>query len=157
MIIEHKPPAKRKRSVFLAGTIDMGSSEDWQKKVVQAIKAHPDLKAVIYNPRRKAWDNSWSQSIENPVFKEQVDWELEHIEVADVVAFNILPNSKSPIALLELGYVAARNPHRAVVLCPDPFYRKGNVDIMCHRYGIVRAKNFDDFVSLIIQKIKNRV
>lgn len=36
-------------------------------------------------------------------FEHQVNWELEHLEKADLIIMNILASSKSPITLLEMG------------------------------------------------------
>src|SRR5262249_52806894 len=60
-------------AVFLAGSIEMGTASAWQDALTAAL-ADRDL--VILNPRRDAWDASWSQSIDNPMFREQVEWEL---------------------------------------------------------------------------------
>ena len=56
-------------SVFLAGTIDMGHSIDWQQKFIdQANKEETLDDVVVFNPRRKSWDHTWAQSIENKQF-----------------------------------------------------------------------------------------
>ena len=34
-------------------------------------------------------------------FEHQVNWELEHLEKADLIIMNILASSKSPITLLD--------------------------------------------------------
>jgi hypothetical protein len=31
---------------------------------------------LVLNPRREDWDSSWIQSIDNPQFREQVEWEI---------------------------------------------------------------------------------
>jgi hypothetical protein len=98
---------------------------------------------VIYNPRRLDWDSSWAQEIDSPEFNIQVNWELEHIDTADIVIMYFDPTSKSPITLLELGLVAARNPGKLHVCCPEGFYRKGNVDIVCNRYGVRTYETLD--------------
>jgi hypothetical protein len=36
-----------------------------------------------------------------------------------------------------LGLVAKDNNKRVIVYCPDKFYRKGNVDIVCEKYGML--------------------
>ena len=64
-------------SVFLAGSIDMGSAEDWQAQFERFLS---DLDVLILNPRRDEWDASWEQSITNPLFREQVEWELTGLE-----------------------------------------------------------------------------
>lgn len=120
-------------SVFLAGTIEMGDSYDWQTDVIDTLQASA---SIIYNPRRSDWDASWVQSINDANFNGQVSWELAMLEVADVVFMYLDPTSKSPISLLELGILAARNPDRLWVCCPEGFYRKGNVEVVCNRYGV---------------------
>nr|WP_205942995.1 nucleoside 2-deoxyribosyltransferase domain-containing protein [Pedobacter frigidisoli] len=44
-------------SIFLAGTIDMGNSIDWQQQVVEELMAEQALSGLnIFNPRRKDWE-----------------------------------------------------------------------------------------------------
>lgn len=143
------PPLRRyplpgsKPTVFLAGSIEMGKATDWQKKAIKALRPHT---SVIYNPRRDDWDSSWAQRIENPQFNDQVNWELEFIDAADFVIVNIEPDTMSPVTLMELGRLTAYSHYKTVVCCPKGFWRKGNVDIMCERYGI---EVFEDFGDLL--------
>ena len=83
-----KPPAPLElddgeRSLFLAGSIEMGQAEPWQAEVERALV---DEEVVILNPRRDHWDASWEQSIDNPLFRDQVEWELSGQELATVIA-----------------------------------------------------------------------
>lgn len=147
-----KPPKPLKdvpqlASIFLAGSIEMGKAEDWQTYIGNNL-AHLDI--VILNPRREHWDSSWEQSIDNPMFKEQVDWELDALERADIIFFYFAPNTKSPISLLELGLFA--NSQKAIVCCPDGFWRKGNVDIVCQRHDIRQVDNIEEGIKLIKEK-----
>ena len=63
------------------------------------------------------------------------------------------PETKSPITLLELGLFAEKN---IIVCCPSGFWRKGNVDIVCTRYGIPRFENFDDAVGALKTLIRKK-
>src|SRR5947207_12517647 len=65
------PPGLQRR-VFLAGSIEMGEAEQWQKRIVAALSGAGDL--VILNPRRDDWDGSWEQRADDPRFSEQVNW-----------------------------------------------------------------------------------
>ena len=40
-----------------------------------------------------------------------------------------------------------------VVCCPEGFYRKGNVDIVCNRYGVTMAKDVDDLVKKTLEAL----
>lgn len=117
------------RRVFLAGTIDMGNSEYWQEEVIKLFNG-PLLKEMgftIYNPRRIEGFKSEDQ-------EEQIQWELNHLDKADTILMNLLPSSKSPISLLELGLYAKSG--KLVVVCPKEFYRYSNVRIICEKYKI---------------------
>src|SRR5262245_5991751 len=93
-------PAVLGPSVFLAGSIEMGQAEPWQSRLEQALA---DTDVLILNPRRDEWDSSWVQSIHNPMFREQVEWELAAQEQASLIAMYFDPATRAPITLLELG------------------------------------------------------
>jgi hypothetical protein len=134
-----------KFTVFLAGTIDMGKGENWQQQVGDYLSDFPDW-LLILDPRRDDWDDSWEQDIDNPEFKEQVTWELQAQEAADLILFVFATNEKNaekaeaPITLMELGLFKDR---QCVVCCPEGYYRKGNVDVVCERYGIPVYEDFE--------------
>lgn len=134
-----------KPTVFLAGSIEMGSAEDWQSKVAKHLDSY---NFDVYNPRREDWDSSWKQEITDPQFYQQVNWELEHIEKADFVIMNLLPDTQSPISLLELGLLA-KYPDKLLVVCPEGFWRKGNVDIVCNKYNIRQFESVSDVVNYL--------
>ena len=125
----------------MAGSIEMGNAENWQEKIVNTFK---DKSYIFLNPRRDDWDSSWEQKIENLQFNEQVTWELNALDSSDVIIMYFDPNTKSPISLLELGLHATSK--KLIVCCPEGFWRKGNVDIVCERYGIPTAKTIDDLI-----------
>lgn len=129
------------RKVFLAGTIEMGESEDWQSTVTNLLSEQP---ITILNPRRDKWDPSEPQEFENAQFYQQVTWELNALDKADIIILNLLPESKSPISLLELGLYASSG--KLLVCCPDGFWRKGNVDIVCERFNIPIYNNLDELL-----------
>ena len=123
---------RREKLVFLAGSIEMGRAEDWQTRVEQHFAQLPAY--TVLNPRRDDWDSSWVQTFENPQFAQQVNWELNGLERADHIILYLHPATKAPISLLELGLHASSG--KLLVCCPTGYWRKGNVDIVCERYGI---------------------
>jgi hypothetical protein len=135
-------------SLFLAGSIDMGAAEDWQGRVEEALR---DLEVVILNPRRDEWDASWEQTSTNPPFREQVEWELSGLERATVVAMYFAPLTKAPVTLLELGLCARGG--RLLVCCPEGYWRRGNVEVVCRRYGIPLFAELESMVAEIRRRI----
>ena len=130
--------------VFLAGSIEMGKAEKWQDRLARELA---DKSVVLYNPRRDDWDSSWVQDpTPGTQFHEQVSWELEHINKSDLVVFYFDPNTQSPITLLELGYVIGSGK-RAIVCCPDGYFRKGNVVISSKLRNIPVLNSFEELLA----------
>ncbi|MEM7476515.1 MAG: nucleoside 2-deoxyribosyltransferase domain-containing protein [Planctomycetota bacterium] len=148
-----KPPSpldavSPSRSVFLAGSIEMGQAEDWQTSVANSLC---DLDLTVLNPRRDEWDASWEQSIHNPNFREQVEWELAAQERAGTIVMYFSPATTAPITLLELGLFARSG--KAIVCCPDGFWRKGNVEIVCARYGVPMVETLGDLSESVRSRL----
>jgi len=134
---------RRPFAVFLAGCIEMGVAEDWQAEVTRYFADLPDY--TILNLRRTDWDSSWEQTFTNPNFYQQVSWELNGLDRASHIILNLLPATKSPISLLELGLYAASG--KLIICCPTGFWRKGNVDIVAERYGIPVYEKLDNLLA----------
>ena len=130
--------------LFLAGSIEMGTAVDWQKQ----LEAEADNdNVIILNPRRDDWDSSWKQSKDNDNFREQVEWELRAQEEADLIVMYFAPGTQSPITLLELGLFHDKN---MVVCCPEGYWRKGNVDIVCEKCGINQVDTLDELIGVAV-------
>jgi Nucleoside 2-deoxyribosyltransferase like len=160
------PPGLQRR-VFLAGSIEMGKAEQWQERIVAALsEAEAEAKSeaeagseagsqaetgtgagdlVILNPRRDDWDDSWEQRADDPQFSEQVNWELDMLDAADVVVMYFAPGTKSPVSLLEFGLCARSGKLR--VCCPEGFWRRGNVEVVCRRNRIPLFETLDDLIA----------
>lgn len=136
-------------SIFLAGSIEMDVATRWQDRVIQALS---DEAVTLLNPRRVSWDASWKQEIDNPIFKAQVVWELEAQEQADVIVMYFDKNTQSPITLLELGLFARSN--KLIVCCPEGFWRKGNVDVVCEHYGVQQVETLDELINEVKKRLR---
>jgi hypothetical protein len=139
------------KSVFLAGSIEMGKAENWQERVVAGLR-HVDV--LLLNPRRVHWDAAWDQSADNPDFVRQVKWELDALDYADIALMYFAPETRSPISMLELGIHAGRNPGKLIVCCPDGFWRKGNIDIVCARFGIRQVDTLEELTKACITQLQ---
>lgn len=141
---------QHRKVIFLAGSIEMGTAKEWQQAAIELFAALvPETEQqdyLILNPRRPDWDSSWSQVYEDPQFYQQVKWELSSLQKANYVLFYFDPATKSPVSMLELG--AFRE--KAVVVCPDGFWRKGNIDIFCDEFNIQQVADLESGVRAII-------
>ncbi|NIN00513.1 MAG: hypothetical protein GTO24_21245 [candidate division Zixibacteria bacterium] len=146
---DRTPYSKHKTGiwVFLAGSIEMGEAEKWQEKAGALFSA---AGVTVLDPRRDDWDSTWIQSIENENFREQVEWELDALEGSDAIFVYFDPNTKSPITLLELGICSQRKSKKTFVCCPVGFWRRGNVEIICNRYGIFLSDSFEETAGALI-------
>lgn len=153
----YKPPSRpeiTKPSVILYGTIesDPAITTDWQTNLAASLSHLP---VEIINPRCDDWDDTWVEDISDVRFKKQVEWEMDHANIADVIAFYFKPKTLTPITLLELGMYAGTG--KAVVCCPKGFYKRGNVQIVCQRYGIKILESLDELQETVKEKLLERL
>lgn len=127
--------------IFLAGTIDMGNSRDWQMELLDRF-SKMDGRYILYNPRQENWDASRPGEMDY-----QVRWELDHLEDADIIIMYILGTSRSPVSLLEMGLHARTG--KMHVICEKDFYRYDNVRITCGYYDIPLYDDLDTFLETI--------
>lgn len=145
-VFRAKSATDTKPSIFLAGSIEMGKAPDWQNLLISKIGRNF---SIVFNPRRENFDPTWKQGLDEEHFNIQVTWELEMIEKADVIAFYFDPSTTAPVTLAELGLVCGLKPKAAFVCCPEGFHRKGNVDIMCERYGLRTYPTFEALTTAL--------
>lgn len=161
-MVELQPPNRvtsfTETTIFLGGSIEMDTVEKWQDKLKFDL-THQNV--MVFNPRRDDWDSNIVQRSYDAGFSEQVNWELDHLERADIIVFYFDPNTKSPITLMELGYFAAVFAKTAsyrrqtiLVCCPDGFWRKGNVEVLCERSGIKVLNSYDELLSALLTAIR---
>ena len=137
------------KCIFLAGSIEQNTASNWQEEIIKAI----DNQYInILNPRRKDWDSTWREDINNPFFAEQVNWELNGLERADLIVMYFEPQTKSPISLLELGLHA--NSGKIAVCCPAGYWKKGNVDIICTKFNIPQTNNLSELTNYLKTKLQ---
>src|SRR3990167_5686433 len=134
-------PKEKNTKIFLAGSIETGLATNWQAVVVEKLKGES---AVILNPRRDDWNNEWEQTKDNAQFREQVEWEFNALSQSDFIILYFDPKTKSPISLLEMGEFASSG--KLLVVCPEGFWRKGNVDIACEQFGIPQFATLDELL-----------
>lgn len=125
--------------IFLAGTIDMGNSRDWQLEIYDNF-SRMNGRYILFNPRQDHWDASRPGEMDY-----QVRWELDHLEEADMIIMYILGSSKSPISLLEMGLHARGG--KMIVICEEDFYRYDNVHITCDYYDVPFYSDLDSFLE----------
>ncbi|PSN69011.1 hypothetical protein BS50DRAFT_549539 [Corynespora cassiicola Philippines] len=153
--IIYKPPFRPevdRPSVILYGSIEKDATTDWQTSLASSLS---DLPVAILNPRRDDWDSTWVEDISFPKFKEQVEWEMDYAKVADVIVFHFAPGTLTPVTLLELGMYAGTG--KAVVCCPQGFYKKGNVQMVCLRYNIPLLDSVDKLEEEVRRRLMERL
>lgn len=154
------PPVRRSAparniSVFLAGVIDMGNSEDWQQVLVEEYRRSTVV--TLYNPRRNDWDSSWKQTLDEDQFVDQVNWEVDNIDRSDFIFMYIAKDSQAPILLLEFGYICGTAPEKLIICVEEGYWRRGNIEVMCNRHGIELHPDLDGAKYELSNRIAQRV
>ncbi|RFU27027.1 hypothetical protein B7463_g9304, partial [Scytalidium lignicola] len=137
-------PSQHRKTIFLAGSI--ASAIDWRVALSSYLSHCP---ITLLDPYRRDWDSTWVEDIECEKFRTQTQWELEMQEKATLVAFWFEPGTQAPVSLLELGLVLGKRGANArkevVVRCPEKYWKRGNVQVVCERYGVQIVNSFEEF------------
>jgi hypothetical protein len=144
--LPYKPEGEK--SVFLSGSINK-EHPTWQTRLSSALSSLP---ITILNPHRTDWDSTWVEDISDQRFSSQVEWELDMMEAADVIAVYFSPDSEAPITLLELGLFARTG--KVVVACPDGYWKKGNVQVVCKRFGIELQGSLEELQTAVEERLR---
>lgn len=140
-------PRETNKSVFLAGTTTPFDGVDWRERLCSSLRTAP---ITIYNPCN--WDIAWEQGAESESFRNQVKWEMNKQELCDIIVIFFHPASQAPISLLELG-MATRFPEKAIVACPDGYWKRGNVQVVCDRFGIEMVDSAEELGEAILKRL----
>ena len=148
-------------AVFLGGSTAMlastGSWYSWRGDIAAALD---DLPVVVLDPYRADWDSTWREAEDDDRFVDQVLWELEMQERADLLVVVFAPGTKAPVSLLEMGMRVGqvrgdetRRGSKLVVVCSDEFWKAGNVRIVCKRFGIPCLSNVEDLEATLRTRV----
>lgn len=137
------------KSIFLAGTTSKVDTSDWREVLITSLS---DVPVTLYNPYRADWDSSWHEDITFAPYREQVEWELDKHDKADIVVVYFHPATQAAVSLLEFG-ICARVPGKAIVVCPEGYWKRGNVQIVCKKYGIEMLNSLDELREAIVKKL----
>ncbi len=129
------------KTVFLAGTaVRTAGAKDWRTALTEALAHVPEL--TILDPYRPDWDAGWREDESFAPFRDQVEWELDMQARADLVAVYLYPGTQAHVSLLELGLAVGSGngdsdgSDGVVVCCPEGYWKRGNVSIVCRRFGV---------------------
>lgn len=152
--IIHAPsetPINRPKSVFLAGTTTTTPTDptNWRENLSALLHQHP---ITIFNPARPDWDTTWREDIAFAPYREQVLWELDKQAKADLVVVYFHPATLAPISLLEFG-LSAHIPHKVVAVAPEGYAKRGNVQIVCQKFGVEFLDSIDRLHESIVNKL----
>jgi hypothetical protein len=137
------------KSVFLAGTTSKVDEGDWRETLAASLS---DVPVTLFNPYRADWDGSWREDVDFAPYRGQVEWELARQDEADLVVVYFHPATQAPISLLELG-LSARVPGKVVVCCPEGYWKRGNVLIVCERFGIETVESVEGLREAIVKRV----
>jgi hypothetical protein len=110
--------------VYLAGAIDMGAAVDWQAQVIEALNDLPSL--ILFNPRRA----HFTPDMET----EQIEWELNAMDAADLIFLWFPKDARAPVSLFEAGLFM--DSGKLLIGAEHGFYRRRNLELTCPRHGV---------------------
>ncbi|POR39251.1 Uncharacterized protein TPAR_00554 [Tolypocladium paradoxum] len=142
-------PPRGIKSVFLAGTTSRVDTTDWRETLTSLLSETP---ITIYNPYLPDWDSTWRENIDFAPYRQQVEWELDKQDRADMVVLYFHPATQAPISLLEFG-LCARAAGKAIVYCPEGYWKRGNVQIVCQKFGIEMVESIAGLRDAVMKRM----
>ncbi|WP_055447706.1 nucleoside 2-deoxyribosyltransferase domain-containing protein [Lacinutrix mariniflava] len=129
---------ERKKYYFLAGSMDFNESNSWRQKIMQEMKH-----LVHFLDATRIEHNDFSDS----QMKEHIEWELDALIISDKIILNFKEDSKSPISILELGMYVKSS--KLVVVCPNKFYQRRYINVLCNKYNTPFFDSFDEAIEYL--------
>jgi hypothetical protein len=131
-------------AIFLAGSVEEDAGGNWRAEIAKELAGSG---GCLLDPLRTDWDASWKTEVSDPQFNEQTTWELDALERADLIIFYFAAGTKAAVSMLELGLFAKSG--KVLVCCPDGFWKKGNIDIVCKRYNVKQVNTLKEIIQYI--------
>jgi hypothetical protein len=126
--------------VFLGGAIDMGDAPNWQAQIIEMLSGQESL--VLINPRRPSFTPD--------ILDEQIRWELEALEKADLIIIWFPVKAKAPISFLEVGLYM--NSGKLIVGAEEGFYRRRNLELTCEHFETPLRQSLGEIVHDILSR-----
>lgn len=134
--------------IFLSGTDDTECSPNWHDWVAQWLQ---NLPVTVFNPRGNGFNPKSSKYTRNLL----VDWEMDYINVADLIILYFYPGTLSTTSLLMLAlYIGSKKS--IVVCCPNGYWKKKAVQVLCQRGSIALFETSEEFKQAI-REIANTI
>ncbi|KFA64339.1 hypothetical protein S40285_02961 [Stachybotrys chlorohalonatus IBT 40285] len=144
-----RPQLVGKRSIFLAGTTAPTGEPDWRQTLTDALRHLP---VTALNPYRTDWDSTWKEDFSDSRWADQVQWELDMQETADIVVFFFHGATPAPISMLEFGLCARLG--KAIVCAKKDYVKRGNIEAVCRRYAVPLMGSQDELRDAVVARIQ---
>ena len=122
-----------KPTVFLAGSIDLELEGNWRNEIVEELKDDYHF----FDPTRKEHNQ-----MGNFEMQDHIKWELDALNMSNKILLNFLPDSKSPVSLIELGLYMMSS--KLIVVCPKSFYKRRYIKTLCQKYNTELFRNLTE-------------
>jgi hypothetical protein len=129
---------KMKLFVFLQVVSIFKESTSWRDTIIKGSSKN----TIFFDPTREDHDE-----LGNKEMVCHIQWELEALEIVDMIILNFLPEAKSPISLVELGLYMKSN--KLIVVCPKEFYQYHYVSTICAKYNTPIYHNLQEIFEYV--------
>jgi len=132
---------RNQRSIFLAGSMDHKQEGSWRDEISAEFGMYS-----IFDPTNNNHDH-----LNTKEMKRHINWELNALQLSDIILLNFLPDALSPISLVELGMYVRSN--KLIVICPQEFYKSNYVHTLCEKYNTPIFNNITEAKTLLKNSI----
>ncbi len=145
MIYTSEMPLPKKNSdklfVFLAGSMGGDENGTWRERIMSDLRDE----FVFLDPTCHN-----HASLDADGMKKHIQWELDAMELADSILLRFLPESESPISLIELGLYTFTD--KLIVVCPKAFYKYNYLNVLCEKYNTPFLDNMEEAKDYLLDR-----
>ncbi|KAH6950394.1 hypothetical protein BKA56DRAFT_535119, partial [Ilyonectria sp. MPI-CAGE-AT-0026] len=143
-----RPEQVHRLSIFLAGNTSATAEPSWRQTLIDGLSSHA---VTIFDPTRDDWDSTWKEDASDTRWAEQIRWELDMQDTADIIVILFNGVTLAPISLAELGMSIKSG--RTIVCALDGYAKKGYVEEVCRKYDGTFVRSEEELERAVIDRL----
>lgn len=143
-----RPQQTHRLSIFLGGTASDTGEPDWRDTLNKGLA---DQAVAIFDPKRDDWDSTWREDFSDTRWADQIQWELDMQDTADIIVVLFHGVTAAPISLAEMGMAARTGKLIACAL--DGYCKKGYVEAVCRKFKAPFVRSEDELRRVVMERL----
>lgn len=143
-----RPQQTHRLSIFLGGTASDTGEPDWREALNKGLA---DQAVTIFDPKRDDWDATWREDFSDTRWADQIQWELDMQDTADIIVVLFHGVTAAPVSLAEMGM--ASRTGKLIACALDGYCKKGYVEAVCRKFKAPFVRSEDELRRVVMERL----